>query len=133
MRPLGAWLEQFRRPAGVPAAVGEELESELLPVFAVLDEIEAEAQLLRTNTEREAARRADAGVAEGQRVLASWSRRAAVERARIEREQRALAASDARALEAEAERTAEELRARGVERIPELVRAVVRCLVLEDV
>jgi hypothetical protein len=132
VKPIGAWLERFRRPAGVPPAAAEELESELMPIFALLDEIEREAEVLRAEAEREAARRADASLADAEGVLASWRRRAEAERATIEREQHVLATTEARALEAEAVRSAEQVRIRGFERIPQLVGAVMRCLVQED-
>ena len=131
MRPVGTWLERFRRPAAVPAAASEELDSELMPVFAALDEIEEEARRLREEAEREAARRVDAASVQAERALARWQHRAEAERARAEVERREAIASEAQASEAEAETEAERLRARGLERIPALVAEVVACITEE--
>ena len=125
MRPVAVWLERFRRPAGVPAAASDELDAELMPVFADLERIEEEARALREEAEREAERRVEAAAAEAGRVLAEWRRRAETERARAESERRAALASEARAIEREAEIAAERVRERGLERMPALLAAVV--------
>ena len=57
MRPVGSVLERFRRAAAVPAAAGDTVEAELMPVFAALDEIEAEAAQIRADARAEAERR----------------------------------------------------------------------------
>lgn len=126
------WLERFRRPAGVPAAASEELDSELMPVLAALDEIEEEAKRLRGEAEREAARRLDAASVRAERDLARWQRRAEVERARAETERREAIASEARSIELEGEAEAVRLRERGLERIPALVGSVIACLTEES-
>jgi hypothetical protein len=132
MRPVSAWLERFRRPAGVPAAAGEELEAELLPVFAVLDEVEEDARRLRQEAEREAGRRRDEGAAKSERLIAEWRRRADAERTRAETERRQAVASEVRAIEAAAAEEVVRLRERGGSRIPELVADIVACLTEED-
>jgi len=125
MRPVASWLERFRRPAAVPEAASEELDSELMPVFAALDEIETEATRMREEADHEAARRIDAAAAQAEEILARWRRRAEVERARAEAERRDEIATEAHAIEVEAEIEAERLRRRGHERIPALVDEVI--------
>ena len=128
MRPVGSWLERFRRPAGIPAAVTEELDAELLPVFAALDRIEEEAVAIRKAAEEEASRRLDAAEAEAERRLASWRRRADAERTRAELQQRDAITARARALESRGSEEAAEILTRGRERIPALVAVVIACI-----
>ncbi len=128
MRVAGTWLERFRRPAGVPAAATEELDAELMPVFAALEEVEAEAARLRKEAKREADRRVSAASAEAARRLADWRRRAEAERVRARDERRAALGAEARALETEARAEAERLLQRGRAQIPELVAEVVACV-----
>lgn len=119
------WLERFRRPAGVPAAAGDDLAPELMPVFAALDEVERAAEAVRRDAEREVAERIDAARREAERVRAKWERRADAERARAEAERRAALTAEARAIEEAAQREAERLRVTGLQRMPSLVDAVV--------
>ena len=128
MRPVSAWLQRFRQPAGVPAAVGDEVESELMPVFATLDEIEEEARALREKAEAEVARRLDAAAIEVERILARSDRQAEVERIRAETEHRHEITSKARSIEREAQAEAERVRERGLEQIPALVASLIACL-----
>jgi hypothetical protein len=128
MRPVAAWLERFRRPAAVPEAASEELDAELMPVFAALDEIESEAARLREEADREATRRIDAAGLEAEQIVQRWQRRAEIERVRTEEEQRAAMATQAHAIEVAAESEAERLRRRGRERIPLLVAEVIGCI-----
>ena len=128
MRVAGTWLERFRRPAGVPAAATEELDAELMPVFAALEEVEAEAARLREEATREADRRVAAASAEAARRLADWRRQAEAERVRSRDERRAALGAEARAVEAEARAEAELLLQRGRARIPELVAEVLACI-----
>lgn len=132
MRPVGTWLERFRRPAAVPAAAGEEIEAELMPVFDLLDEVEGEARALVAEAEAEAARRVEAGAVEAERLRALWRRRADVERARAEHEHGAATKSKALELAAEAQTAADEARARGLEQLPGLVNSVLACLTGEQ-
>jgi vacuolar-type H+-ATPase subunit H len=131
VRPVASWLERFRRPAGVPAAATEELEAELMPVFAALDAIETDAGAIRAAAAAEASRRVDAAVVEAERLLVDWRRKAEVERANAQAARRGAIASQARSIEAEAEQEAARIRARGRERIPELVADVVACITEE--
>lgn len=127
MRPVSNWLDRFRRP-GVPAAASEELDAELLPVFATLDEIEQEAAAIRIEADAEAARRVEAAALEAERILTRWRREAEAERVRAEADRREAVASEARSIELRAEAEAAELRERGLERMPALVATVLTCL-----
>ncbi|HEU6444377.1 MAG TPA: hypothetical protein VFL61_04895 [Gaiellaceae bacterium] len=127
MRPVSNWLDRFRRP-GVPAAASEELDAELLPVFATLDEIEQEAAAIRIEADAEAARRVEAAALEAERILVRWRREAEAERVRAEADRREAVASEARSIELRAEAEAAELRERGLERMPALVATVLMCL-----
>ena len=127
MRPVSNWLDRFRRP-GVPAAASEELDAELLPVFATLDEIEEEAAAIRIAADAEAARRIEAAAFEAERILVRWRREAEAERVRAEADRREAVAGEARSIELRAEAEAAELRERGLERMPALVATVLACL-----
>jgi hypothetical protein len=127
VRPVSTWLERFRRP-GVPAAASEELDAELLPVFAELDAIEQEAASIRLEADREAEARVEAAAAEAERVLARWRTKAEAERVRAEAERREQVAGEARSIERRARAEAAELRERGLERIPALVASVLACI-----
>ncbi|HET8652509.1 MAG TPA: hypothetical protein VFM13_08050 [Gaiellaceae bacterium] len=127
MRPVSNWLDRFRRP-GVPAAASEELDAELLPVFATLDEIEEEAAAIRIAADAEAARRIEAAAFEAERILVRWRRDAEAERVRAEADRREAVAGEARSIELRAEAEAAELRERGLERMPALVATVLACL-----
>ena len=131
MRGVGSWLERFRRPAGVPAAATEELDTELMPVFAALEEVEAEAARLREEARREADRRVAAASGEAAQRLADWRRRADAERARARDERRRALSAEARAVEVEARAEADLVLQAGRERIPELVAAVIACVTEE--
>jgi hypothetical protein len=132
VRPVATWLERFRRPAAVPEAASEEVDAELMPVFAALDEIEVEATRLREEAEREATRRIDDAAVHAEHVLVRWQQRAEAERARAEAEQREAIAAHAHEVEVEAEREAERLRRRGRERIPVLVAEVLACITEDE-
>jgi hypothetical protein len=131
MRPVATWLERFRRPAGVPAAATEEIDVELMPVFAALDLIEEEASAIRAAAAAEASRRVDAAVAEAERALARWRREAEAERAAAEARRRDAITTHARSLEAQGLAEADRVRERGLKRIPELVSVVVTCITRE--
>jgi hypothetical protein len=125
MRPVSTWLERFRRPAAVPAAATDDLGSELMPIFAALQEIEDEARRVHEDAEREAARRVEAASVEAEEILAKSRRRAEAERATAEAARRAVIADETRAIELEAEVEARRIRDVGRQRIPSLVAAVV--------
>lgn len=127
MRPVSTWLERFRRP-GVPAAASEELDAELMPVFAELDEIEQEAASIRLEADREAAARVETADAEAAKIHARWQAEAEAERVRAEAERREALAGEARSIERLARAEAAEVRERGFERMPALVAAIVACI-----
>jgi hypothetical protein len=131
VRPVATWLERFRRPAGVPAAATEELETELMPVFAALDVIEEEAGAIRSAAAAEASRRLDAAVVEAERALADWRLRAERERMSAQAKRRDEIETHARSIEAQASLDAARVRERGLERVPELVADVVSCITRE--
>jgi hypothetical protein len=131
MRLSGTWLERFRRPAGVPAAATDELETELIPVFAALEDVEAEAARLRADAEQEADRRVTAASAEAARRLADWRRRAEAERVRARDERRRALEAEAEAVETESQAEADRILREGRERIRELVAAVVAAITEE--
>jgi hypothetical protein len=130
---VSAWLERFRRPpgvptAGVPRSATEELETELTPVFAELDEFDAEAARLREDASRMAARRIEAAARDAEHVLADWRRRADAERVRAETERRKALARAAREAEVEAERVAAVARESRRAQIPGLVEKALALL-----
>jgi hypothetical protein len=121
-------LERFRRAAAVPAVVGDTLEAELMPVFAALDEIEAEAEHIRVGVRREVERRLAVAAAEAEQIVERHRRRAEAERARAEVERREAATREVHAIEAAAQEEAVRILSRGRERIPALVAEVVGSL-----
>jgi len=125
VRPVGSVLERFRRAAAVPAAAGDTIESELLPVFAALDAIELEAAEIRAAAAADAERRLAVAAADAERVLARAHRRAEAERARAEAERRAAATREAHAIEAAAREDAARILDAGRERIPALAAEVI--------
>lgn len=128
------WLDRFRRLAAAPAVPAvptipsEEPTPELMPVFAVLDDIEQEARTLREDAEREAARRLQVASVEVDAVLSRWQRRAEAERVHAEAERRETTARELRAIELDAAAEADRLRTRGLERVPGLVEEIVACI-----
>jgi vacuolar-type H+-ATPase subunit H len=128
VRPVSTILDRFRRGAGVPSVAGDDLATELAPVFAALNELEAEGERLRQAAREEADRRLAAAAEEATQVLALHRDQAEIERARAAAERRQVTTDEAgSALEA-AEAEAREIRRAGSERIPELVAAVLACL-----
>ena len=128
MRPVSTILDRFRRGAGVPAAAGDDLAAELAPVFAALDDIEAEGERLREVAREDAEKRLAAAGEETARVLAVHRERAEIERARAAAERRQVTTDEVRSLLQAAETEAREIRQAGAERIPELVTVVLACL-----
>lgn len=124
MRAGPGLLERFRRTAGVPAAVADEPASELVPLLAVLDEIEAEAARLVGDARAAAERTLAAADAEAERVLERARARADAERARTQAERTRAAEEAARTVEAAAQVEADELRERGLARVPAAVERV---------
>jgi hypothetical protein len=128
------WLDRFRRLAAppavpaVPTIPSDESTPELVPVFAVLDEIEHEARTLRDDAERERAGRLQAADVEVEAALSRRRRDAEAERVRVEAEQREATARDVQAIERDAAADADRLRARGPERVSRLVEEIVACI-----
>ena len=117
-------LERFRRSAGVPAAAGDELAAELLPVFAALDEIEHEVARLRDRSEASAAVRLHDAEEESERILAEAHRSAAQQRHAELRSALRRADAEAEAIEAQAKADAQATRRLGNDRLPGLVADV---------
>jgi hypothetical protein len=121
-------LDRFRRPSGVPAAASDDLAAELAPLFAVLDEIEAEAEEIRAGAERRVqSDRADTSE-EVEAILVEAAHQAESERAEVAKAARRAAAAQAHSLVLAGEREAARIRSVGRERIPALCAEVVRCL-----
>lgn len=78
--PIGGFLERFRRTGGVPAAVGDEVLTELAPVFAALDEIERQVAELRERARETGARHAREAEEEVEMLIAEARSRAESER-----------------------------------------------------
>jgi hypothetical protein len=121
-------LDRFRRAAAVPAAVGDELASELAPLFLVLDSIEEEAEELRAAARDSAGRRLAVARAEAAGIAARARERAEAARARAEAGRLEAREGEARALLAAAEEEARETRERGAARASALVEAVLACV-----
>jgi vacuolar-type H+-ATPase subunit H len=121
---LSAMLERFRRTAGVPTVPAEDFESELAPVFAALEELEADAARVRDRAAAEAAARLTAARVECERIAAAGGPLVEAERVKVASARRAAAEAEARDIVAQAEAEADRIRKRGHERIPSLVDAV---------
>jgi len=121
---LSVLLERFRRTAGVPTVPAEDFEAELAPVFAALEELEADATRVRDRGRAEAAERLTAARVERERIAAAWRPLAEAERARVAAARRSAAVEEAHGIVARAEVEADRVRARGRERIPALVDSV---------
>ncbi len=122
--PLRSLLERFRRSAGVPAAVGEELSVELVPVFAALDEISVEVSELRARSEASAAARLQEAEKQAGIIIAEARRLAAAERDDELRSTLRRADSDVARMGDQARVEAEAARRMGDERLPKLVAEV---------
>lgn len=128
MQKLSVLLDRFRRTAGVPAAVGDELEAELAPVFSALEEIEADASRVHEDATADAARRLNEAETASSRIAAGWRELAERARARVTAQVRRAAEQEAREILAVSRREADRVRAHGRERMPELVDAVLACV-----
>ncbi|HTS72330.1 MAG TPA: hypothetical protein VMG74_01305 [Gaiellaceae bacterium] len=126
--PLGDLLDRFRRTAGVPAAAADDLRSELAPVFAALEEIDAAAAAVGARAAARARERLAQAHEQASSVEAGWHARADEARAHAGAERRRLAEEEARAIVAAAEREAARVRARGHERIGRLAGEVAACV-----
>lgn len=125
---LRAILDRFRRRAGVPATVSDDVSAELAPLFLALDSVEAEADGVRKAALRRAAALADEAQAEIEQILVDAKEQAESERAEAIKIGRRAAEAEMRALEARAREEAEEIVRIGRTRIASLVADVVRCI-----
>jgi len=121
---LSILLERFRRTAGVPAVPAEDFEAELAPVFAALEELEADAARVRDRGRAEAAERLAAARVESERIASTRRPLVEAERARVAAARQTAAEDEARDIVARAEVEANRIRAHGRERIPSLVDTV---------
>lgn len=125
---LRAILDRFRRSAGVPAAVSDDLSAELAPVFRALDLIEAEAADIREAAQRRAAVIAADTQAEIEHLLADARAQADAERAEAIKAGRRAAEAEMRSIETRAHEEAREIERVGRARIDPLVADVLRCI-----
>jgi vacuolar-type H+-ATPase subunit H len=128
LRPVATILDRYRRGAAVPAVPAIDLASELAPVFAALDEIEAEADGLRQAANDRAARLLVAAAEEASAIVADAERRARAERLRAAAERRRTEEVKAQAVAREAEAGAEATRSQAAAGMPGLVEAVLACI-----
>jgi vacuolar-type H+-ATPase subunit H len=124
VKPVSLILERFRRGAGVPVTAVADVAAELAPVFAALDEIEAEAERRREAARRRAQARIRTASDEAEQLSAFYRERAeAAYATAVERSRRA-AEEQTQALLAEAEDEARRIHLDGEARLPGLVAAV---------
>ncbi len=128
MSRLSVLLERFRRTAGVPTVPAEDFEAELAPVFAALEELEADAKRVRDRGRAKAAERLTAAKVERERITSAWRPLAEAERARVAAARRTAAEEEAHSIVAWAEIEAGRVRECGRERIPPLVDSVLACI-----
>ena len=130
--PIGSILERFRGTAGVPAAVGEETNLELVPVFAALDTFELEAVGAREHAEAMAAHRLHEAEEDAREIVAAAMSLADSERGDALKAGLRAADVEASQIVARAEADARRTDERGRERLPGLVDEVV-ARVLDEV
>ncbi len=128
MRPVSTILDRFRRAAGVPAAPAEDLAAELRPVFAALDDLEAEAEQLREAAHARAEKRLASARDEAAATTAQYRERAETERGRAAAERRRATEEEIRLALQTAEAEARQIRERGAARVPAFVAAVLACV-----
>jgi hypothetical protein len=126
-RPLRSYLDRFRRGAGVPEAVEDTL-AELASLFAVLDEIEAEAAAIRSSAARSASAERDETAEEIEALLADAREQAEAERAEARKVAHRRTDVSVRQVLVAGDREARRIRAAGEERLPALVAEVVACV-----
>jgi vacuolar-type H+-ATPase subunit H len=123
--PLRSLLERFRRSAGVPASVGVHLTAELAPVFAILDDLERDAERLREQSRADADRRLQEAEVEARTVLDEGRQRALLERDETFSLTLHEADAELAAVTGQAAAEAESIRVRGSERTAALVGEVI--------
>jgi hypothetical protein len=127
-RSLREFLDRFRRPAGVPAQVADELLAELEPLFAGLDALDREAARLRDEAARRIALDREAATREVAELLAAGRERAERTRTQVADAARGAAGVEAEAVRSAALREADRIRAQARTRMEPLVALVVRCV-----
>jgi len=128
VRPVNTILDRFRRAAAVPAAPGDDLARELVPLFAALDVIEGEREEVRARATRAAELHRENARVDAAEVEADALEEAEAARRAAERESRQAAAEESKALLAAAEAEARRIRDAGSARIGEFVGEVVACV-----
>jgi vacuolar-type H+-ATPase subunit H len=134
---LTTLLERLRRvqpPPGAAAGVlavpsaGDELAGEVSFLFSDLDELEHQRQTLLTAARSDAGRAEQTAVRERNRLLAEAHEEGERRAGMILNERRARAHESARAMLADADRDASQVRARARERMPALGAEIVQRL-----
>ena len=121
-------LDRFRRGAGVPAVVAEDVAAELAPIFAALDDLDAEAQAVREQALREAEHELAEADARRSEILAMWRERAVRERERVEADCQRASEKEVETMLVAAQEEARALRDRGADRLPAMVDEVLTCI-----
>jgi vacuolar-type H+-ATPase subunit E/Vma4 len=111
--------------AGVPADRLAERATELESVFALLDEVQAQAARIRFAADKEAQRRRDEAHAQADGIVAAARRLAEAERASAAASAQAGAAEQVRAIAEDAQNRASSIAGEGRTRSAALVAAVV--------
>lgn len=122
-RPVGA--PGAPTSGAVPADRAGEQAAELAPVFALLDEAEAEARAVRSQGDADAAAIREEAARRAESIIRDARGRAPAERERAAGAARAQAEADSAALLREAHARAESLRARAGPRVHEYVEQFV--------
>lgn len=134
MAELDRYLRRFRRmvsppgrpgPAAVPADRAAELASELAPLFASIDDIDAEAGRILRDADEEIERIEDESRGHAQEILSRAREQSAVARAEAIAKQRDEAEKEIHRAHEEAAREADRIRRVGRDRIPDLVDEVI--------
>jgi vacuolar-type H+-ATPase subunit H len=127
-QPLSALLDRFRRGVAVPAAVADDLSTELAPVFAALERFELEAQELRQLSAERADKRLEEARARASEISATWREEAKAASDRAADVSRRRAREEAQAIEAEGLADADRIRTAASARIPGLVAEILACV-----
>ena len=127
-RFLRSFLDRFRRVAGVPAAARDDVALELAPLFAALDDLEAEAAGIERSAAQTAAAKAHAVTEEIEQLLRDAAGQAEAERADAIKVGRRAVEAEAMRIAREAEAEAARIREEGRRRLPELVADVLNCV-----
>jgi hypothetical protein len=126
---LREFLDRFRRSAGVPAQVTDEVAAELAPLYSALDAIDREAAAIRADAEQRASADRESVTDEVDRRLAAGREHAERERIRVVADARRAAEKAADEIVSAGVAEADRIRAQGRARVPVLVVDVVRCVV----